>query len=62
MSCFKKDRFLIIASYKLLEGFMAQAGFNISLHKWRGNAEFKITLGHLSALGEIRGLEVGART
>lgn len=34
MNCLKKDRYLIVASYKLVEGFMDQAGFNISLSKW----------------------------
>lgn len=43
-----------------MKGFMAQDGFNISLTKWRGNAQCEITLGNLSGLAEIRGLVVGA--
>ena len=43
-----------------MEGLMAQAGFNISLSKWQGDAESEITLGNLTGLAEMRGLEVGA--
>lgn len=39
MSCCKEGRYLIIASYKLGEGFIVQAGFNVSLSKCQGNAE-----------------------
>lgn len=39
---------------------MAQDGFNISLSKWQGNAEYEITFGNLNGLAEIGGLEVGA--
>lgn len=42
MSCFKKGMYLTIASYKLMEGFMAQTEFNISLSRWQGNADHEI--------------------
>lgn len=43
-----------------MKGFMAQDEFNISLNKRWGNAEYDITVGNLSGLAEIRGLEIGA--
>lgn len=40
-----------------MEGFMAQAEFNISLSKWPGNAKHEITLSNLSGLADMWGLE-----
>lgn len=44
-----------------MKDFMGQDGFNISLCKWWGNAEYEITLATWVVWAEIGGLEGRAR-